>query len=47
MTIKMGDVVMNLANGAETVRELWSCLYLQYYEKNGEQILDVGPILIF
>lgn len=33
MTSKMGDAAMDLAGGAETVKELWSRLYAQYHEK--------------
>ena len=33
MTSKMGDAAMDLADGAETVKELWSCLCLQYHDK--------------
>lgn len=33
MTSKMGDAAMDLADGAETVKELLSRLYLQYHEK--------------
>ncbi len=33
MTSKMGDAAMDLAGGAEIVKELWSRLYAQYHEK--------------
>lgn len=33
MTSKMGDAAIHLADGAETVKELWSRLYLQYHKK--------------
>lgn len=33
MTSKMGDAAIDLVNGAETVKELWSRLYLQYHKK--------------
>lgn len=29
----MGDAATDLADGAETVKELWSRPYLQYYKK--------------
>ena len=33
ITSKMSDAAMDLAGGAETVKELWSRLYSQYHEK--------------
>lgn len=41
ITSKMSDVVMDLASGADIVKELWFRLYSQYHEKgwNAELIL--------
>lgn len=33
MTSKMGDAAIDLTDGADTVKELWSRLYSQYHEK--------------
>ena len=33
MTIKMGDVAIDFAGGAGTVKEFWSRLYTQYHIK--------------
>lgn len=33
MTSKIGDTTMDLAGGADTVKELWSRLHSQYHEK--------------
>ena len=33
MTSKIGDAAIDLAGGAETVKELWSRLYTRYHEK--------------
>ena len=33
MTSKMGDVAIDLADGADKVKELWSRLHFQYHKK--------------
>ena len=49
MTSKMGDVAMDLAGAAETVKEWWSKLYAQYHEKGwgAESILLEKLVYLF